>query len=266
MRTTLTTALALSLLAAPALAQEESLCTEPGLTVLVDDAGDAAPGSVTENAEPPVGLPLDYADILAINVAQPPQADGVPRLVFTLSMASLETLPQLPPNAAWFISFRAPDTRLRGVRMLTDGNGAPSFIAYTVSPGGLNADGPSDGRFVEAGSERAAEAESGFTDGAIRIVVKASDVGVRNPGEILSNFNAAVVQSGTVPGVVSFADTFDTLPTDLTARTGTLTTAASGDCGAKAAASPARFGGALGAALLMPFMLAALRRKLRKPA
>lgn len=242
--------------AAGAAAADESTCTLPGVTVLQDGGGDVAPGVITDTSGPlPVGLPLDYDDLLSLQVGQAAAADGSPRLVFTLGVASLTTLPSLPPNATWFVSFKAPDKKLHGVRMVTDQTGAETYQSYLVDPGGLQGDGPSDGRF--SASEKPLEADSNFTDTAITFVVKPEDVGVKDVDAVLSSFNAAALQSADLVAV-GFADTFDTMPEAL-AREGKVELS---KCAGGGKSLMQKFGGALGFGLLLPLLgLAGLRRR-----
>lgn len=259
-RTALAAALALMVPAA-SMAADNAICTAPGVTVLTDSEGDVQPGFVTQFAELPVGLPLDFADLLTVQVAQQ-VVDEQLQLVFTISVPSLTTLPILPPNAVWFTSFEAPNKSLRGVRMSTDQTGAPTFFSYAVDTGGLQGDGPSDGRFIVDGSAKPADPASGFAGGTITIVVKASDVGVRNAGDMLSRFNAAMVMSFVVEGVGGYADTFDELPTGL-GRDGVVTIASEDECKAEGKSGLQQaFGGAFGGlALLLMGLGAALRRR-----
>lgn len=248
-------ALCLSLvpLAAPA---EESVCVVPGLTQLTDVDGDVQPG--TAMGLVPAPLPLDYADLLSLQVAQLPEG----KLMFTLTVASLDTLPTLPPSSIWYISFKAPGG-LFGVRMLTSQAGAASFESYQVDTGGLEGDGVSDGRFAVAGSEKPADAASAASGGTISIVVSAADVGVQRPGETLSQFNAAQILQINTPAVL-FAETFDQMPDDL-GRRGSLVLDANncaGESKLAAKSGSTRFGGGVaGLGLLLPLLFAGLRRR-----
>lgn len=256
-RLALGTALALMVPAA-GLAADESVCTAPGITALSDANGDVMPGLITQLAEPPVGLPLSFADLLAVNVTVIP---GDPlKLMFTIETGGLETFPSLPPNSVWYATFESANKSLRGVRMTTDASGEPIFQSYAVAPGGLEGDGPSDGRFPVEGSEKAAESDSGYGGGTITIVVKASDVGVRNAGDVLSRFNAAYILSIRVPGVLGFADTYDEAPTGL--DRGASASVTIEDCGEGKSGLQQAFGGAFGGlALLLMGLGAALRRR-----
>lgn len=252
----------LSLSCAAAFAQSATdLCTAPGATVLEDAGGDVQPGVLLDSL--PAGLPLDFADLLSLQVAQPPQEDGISRLVFTLNVADLEMLPSLPPSNVWFASFSTPGG-LYGVRMLTDQMGAPSFQSYMVAPGGAMNDGVSDGRFVVEGSEKPADATSNVTGGAITFVVPAQNVGLRDGTGTVGQFNAAHVVTVTVPMAVTFADTFDKMPDDL-GRRGSVElpgdSCPKNAAASKSTAAPAQFAGSLGLALLLPLLIGGLVRR-----
>lgn len=235
--------------AAPAAEGDGLLCSDPGITLLEDGTGDVDGAGLL-----PAGLPLDFADIETVQIAQPPQEDGVPRLVFRLKLAALP--PVLPPMAAYYISFKAPDNSFRGVRMATDETGAERFTVYRV---GASNGGQTDGRFVE--SEVPAESGSITTDGTITITAKFSDLGIRNPGDIVSQFNAGAVQTVSPGGVGLLGAVLDGVPDDLSRR-GVITTRANEPCtDAPKSAVASRFGGALGLALLLPLGFAALRRR-----
>lgn len=243
-------ALLLSGASALAFAQEagESLCVAPGITVLTDPADD-----VTVSDTLPAGLPIDSADLLSIQVAQPAQADGVVRLLFTLKVASLAAL---PPSSKWYTSFKSPNGNFYGVRMVTNEMRAVSFQSYSVA-GSLDTGegGASDGRFAEA--PKPAEAESSFSaDGVISIVVKAADIGLGKPGDV-TQFNAGTVLRLSPADMDVLAGVLDGAPDDLSRR-GSLTTTANEECKSAAKSTPApasaQFAGALGFALLLPLV------------
>ncbi|HUP93005.1 MAG TPA: hypothetical protein VM074_12225 [Solimonas sp.] len=243
-------------LAGAAGAAEESLCT--GITVLDDATGDVQPNLIPVAL--PVGLPFDWADLASVQVAQPPAADGVPKLVFTLKLGAAPA--QLPPSAAWYISFNGADKRVHGVRMSTDNQAETTFISYVASPAGLQGEGDTDGRFIEDGTEKPADAASNITGDTITIIVPNADVGAKHAGDVLAGFNSAFIQALTVPGVVGFADTFDQMPDDL-GRRGEIKTTDNKDCEGKSAVQQ-MFGGALGGLALLPLLgFAALRRARR---
>lgn len=248
---------ALSALALAATAAEESVCTAPGVTVLTDAGGDVMLGTVVILVgQPPIGLPISHADLLSVQVSEAAASDGAARLVVRLGVASMTTVPFLLPQANWYVSFKAPDKKLHGLRMMTDQTGAETYQSYLVAPGGLQGDGASDGRFAEAGSEKPLDAASSYDDTGISFVVDPKDVGVSSDDAVLSSFNAAQLQTADLVAV-GFADTFDTVPDGL-AREGSV--ALSKCSGGKSLVQ--KFGGALGLGLLLPLLgLAGLRRR-----
>lgn len=238
----------------------ESLCTAPGITVLTDPAGDADPGGLG------VGLPVDSEDLVSLQVAQPEQADGIERLVFTLKVSSFAT-PMLPMTS-WFSSFKSPDKRFHAVRMITDQMGTPAFQSYVVKPGDPTV-GSADpnGDFAEDGSIKPAEAESNFKDdGTITIVVKVSELGVKTAGSEIKDFSAYVANQFGNDMVATLSSTADAMPDD-GSRSGSITTTGNAPCKGLAAkaglANGSTFGGALNPALLLPLMLLAARRRRR---
>jgi hypothetical protein len=133
-------------------------CVEPGVVVLTDGAGDA---STQQPAH----------DVRSLALSQP-AALGGDRFVFTLEVASLESV---PPDTTWPVVFRTPDGTDRWVRMRTDALGNVSFAHGT----GIN---PS-----VAGQP--ADPASGFdAGGTIRIVVPAAALGDPTPGAQLTLF------------------------------------------------------------------------------
>jgi hypothetical protein len=238
----------LSATTALAVAQDagESQCELPGLTLATDAEGDAtilvAPDAT------------GTYDIQSLQVAQPPQEDGVARLVFTLKIGSLSVL---PPQSAWFASFQVGSNVL-GVRMLTDSQGAESFISYVAAASSAT-DGSINGSLVD--SSRPAEPESNYNaDGTITIVVKALDVGLRNPGDKLEGFNGGTILTAGDPNVGSAAFPTDGMPDDFS-RSGEFTLSENVPCAAAAKSDLGQFGGAFGFALLPLLAFAGLRRR-----
>ncbi|MFA5940935.1 MAG: hypothetical protein WC809_16390 [Sinimarinibacterium sp.] len=241
----------------------ENMCVLPGVTLFSDATDDYDTALAT-------GTPAH--DLLLLQVAQPEVTDGVTKLVFSLKVADLSTV---PPSAAWFVSFLAPDGKLRGVRMSTD-QGIERFFSYTV---GESNGGITDGRFVD--EEGPIEADSTYSaDGIITFVVKATDVGGTGaPGEVFSDFNAGSVQTYGAAGSGA-ADVVDAMP-DALGRQGRITLSPNGQCpdivpdddtppvgggggGGNGAGDDGRFGGGAfgGAALLALLSLFGLRRRI----
>src|SRR4051812_17420410 len=98
-------------------------CTPPGTLVASDPAGDQT-GAPAANQQ---------LDILSVSIAEPCFADNVNKLVFTLKVSDLTTV---PPNGHWKVEF-APPTLPAGitayfVEMLSDQDGNVSYEYGTV--------------------------------------------------------------------------------------------------------------------------------------
>lgn len=185
--------LALQVVAGPA-----SPCTPPGPTILTDASGDSLTGT-------------PGTDLLSFQLAQPFAQDGVIKLRFQLNTDPGQA--NQPPDSYWYVSFKEPDGKVHGVRMLYPaGSLSPSFESYIAAP---NSSGTVDGRFVQSGSEKSADPASfyDFADGIIVDVVPIADLGL-NPGDLISGFNSAAVQSVTTPAG-GIAETVDEMPDGL---------------------------------------------------
>lgn len=236
---------ALLLSVAPVYAAAQSACEVPGLLILEDASDDAT-------------VPLPMLDVLSLEVAQPVQDDGVARLVFTIKTGALTAL---PPQSAWFTSFASPGGTIRGVRMQTDTTGAASFISFVAAEASAETGGGYPGTLVD--TSKPAEPESNFSaDGTITIVVKAADVGIRNPGDELKEFNGGSILTIGAEGVASGSLNTDTMPEDLADRRGSFTTTGNQPCTGTSKSGVEQFGGAFGFGLLLPFfMMLGLRRR-----
>ena len=198
----------------------ENLCAIPGLTILKDAAGDtsAAAGLVVTPAGP--GM-----DLLSFQLSQKFAADGNVKLTFRIN-TDPGISPQ-PVGSSWYVSFKMPDGKVRGVRMTWSGP-SPSFQSYIAR---ANSSGTTDGRFVDVASIKAAEPESNYdtAKGIIDIVVKVTDLGL-NPGDLIAGFNAAVTQTSDPlnvgPGATA---TYDQMPDSL-AYTGSFTYGGNAAC------------------------------------
>ncbi len=193
-----------------------SPCDVPGVTLLVDPLGDtsSALGIVTTPAPP-------GADLATIQLAQPYQNDGVPRLVFTIKTDPNATDTEAPGFAAYVamkINGDDPTTTAvetvyyRAVRMAYKPN--ETFESYTPSP---NNSGGVDGRFVESGSEKPAEPGSNYDgpSGTITIIVKASDLDLP-VGSVITGFLSATSQTTDPVGVgVAATALYDQAPDSL---------------------------------------------------
>ncbi len=175
-----------------------SPCSPPGPTLLTDAAGDSLSGT-------------PGTDLVSLALAQPFAADGVAKLRFQLDTDPGQA--NQPPGSYWYVSFKAPDGKVHGVRMSYPvGSLTPQFTSYLA---GANSSGGVDGRFVLAGSEKPADPTSfyDFNDGVIVIVVPLADLGL-SPGSVIGGFNAASVQSVSSPAG-GVAETVDSMPDSL---------------------------------------------------
>jgi hypothetical protein len=197
-----------------------SACVLPGLTELVDPAGDTSATIINFTSTPaPPG-----SDLLLFQLAQPFQNDGIPRLVFTVSTDPNPTSTGTP-GSAWYVAMQIPgpdpavpnDTsavHYRGVHMAFTNPSTPVFESYAPSP---NNGGTVDGRFVKPASQKPAEPGSNYNGpaGKITIIVKASDLGL-TPGSTISGFVSGVAQS-TDPANIGVGATalYDQMPDSL---------------------------------------------------
>jgi len=175
-----------------------SPCTPPGPTLLTDASGDSLTGT-------------PGTDLESFQLAEPFAADGVLTLRFQLNTDPGQA--NQPPGSYWYVSFKEPDGKVHGVRMVYPvGSLAPSFMSYIAA---ANSSGGVDGRFVLAGSEKPPDPSSfyDFNDGVIVLGVPIADLGL-NPGDLVSGFNSAVVQSVSTP-LGSVAETVDEMPNGL---------------------------------------------------
>ncbi|PYK07208.1 MAG: hypothetical protein DME66_01960, partial [Verrucomicrobia bacterium] len=189
----------------------EDVCALPGLTKLTDPSGDTSAilGIVPTPAPP-------GSDLLSFQIAQPYASDNIIRLAFTINTDNGES-PQ-PIGSSWYVAMKIiknGTTSYKGVHMTWNGT-TPTFESYTPAP---NGSGGVDGRFVAAGSQKPAEASSGYAPpfNKVVIVVKASDLGL-NPGDTISGFVSGVSQ--TAGGVIT--GLYDQMPDSL-AFTGSYT-------------------------------------------
>ena len=189
----------------------EDVCALPGLTKLKDPAGDtSAILGIFPSPAPP------GSDLLSFQIAQPYAGDNIIRLAFTINTDNGES-PQ-PLGSSWYVAMKIiknGTTTYKGVHMTWNGT-TPTFESYTPAP---NGSGGVDGRFVTAGSQKPAEASSGYAPpfNKVVIVVKASDLGL-NPGDTISGFVSGVSQ--TAGGVIT--GLYDQMPDSL-AFTGSYT-------------------------------------------
>lgn len=157
-------------------------CTLPGIPILSDPAGDL----VT-----PIGVTTYPGyDLRSLSIAEPfGLAD---KLVFTIKVEDLTTV---PPNARWPVQFRLasdPDTLGRWVDMSTDAAGAVTFNygTFVVTAGAYGNPTTTVGL---------ADAESNFKpDGTITIVVSRSKLGNAAPSGVMQGFLIRVRIANTI--------------------------------------------------------------------
>jgi hypothetical protein len=185
--------------AAPEIPQDP--CQLPGVRLLTDASGDSTTGTAG-------------TDLRSLYLSQSVAPDGSVKLRFQLN-----TDPGVDPQPAgsyWYASFKEPDGKVHGVRMwyAPTAPTAPTFQSYIAAP---NASGGVDGRFVQSGSQKAADPTSSYNaaTGAIVIVVSAADLGLKSDDQV-TGFNSAAVQSVSTPTGGGAAATVDEMPNGLT--------------------------------------------------
>jgi hypothetical protein len=202
-----------------------SECKVPGLPELTDPAGDTNATVILNTTTPaPPG-----SDILKLELAQPYQADGIPRLVFTITTDNGQS-PQAS-GSAWYVALKIPGG-YKGVRMAWKATSPTTPVFESYTPGANNSGGV-DGRFVTAGSEKPLEPTSNYQPpyNQVVLVAKASDLGL-NPGDVISGFIVGTEQSsnpsdpGASPGAAAL---FDMAPDSL-AFTGMYTVESNQTC------------------------------------
>lgn len=138
-------------------------CTPPGVQVLADPSNDGVVGFPT--AQPPY-------DIQAVAISEP-WSVGADKLVFTIKMRDLSTL---PPDSRWPVQFKSTDTKTYVVAMITDAAGQVSF-KY------------GEGTTSTASPANTADPLSTYSaSGLITIVVPRSGVGNPSVGQKITDF------------------------------------------------------------------------------
>ena len=149
-------------------------CTPPGITILTDKAGDLLVATGTPT--------YPGYDLRSLSVGEPELGVATDKLVFTLKVEDLTTV---PPNTRWPVQFRVAgeDAAVgRFVDMRSDATGAVSFRHGTFT---INAGAYSNAMTVTG----AADSESAYTpDGNIRIVLSRSKLGNLPIGGKLEGF------------------------------------------------------------------------------
>ena len=185
----------------------QSPCAAPGVTLLTDPAGDTSLvlGLVSTPAPP-------GSDLLSFQLAQPFQADGILRLVFTINTDPGQS-PQ-PIGSAWYVAMKivkGTTTTYKGVHMIWNGT-TPTFESYNP---GANGVGGVDGRFVDsviAPAEPGSSYDAPFNK--VVIIVKASDLGLKS-GDTISGFVSGVSQTEPGPLGGTITALYDGMPDSL---------------------------------------------------
>ena len=191
----------------------ENFCEAPGITTLTDGAGDSLTGT-------------PGSDLRSVQLAQPYADDGNIALRFQIN-TDPGLLELQPPQSFWYVSFRTPDEVVRGVRMVFKETAptTPTFESYVA---GASSGGIVDGRFVEDGSEIAAEGFYDFQNGIVVISVQLADLGL-SPGDLVRGFIAGSVQPASPPTGGGAAVVVDEMPDGL-GRLGEHTVRSNAEC------------------------------------
>jgi PKD repeat protein len=183
--------------------EPEDVCTVPGVTVASDAEGDDNPPLPTAMA--------GQGDILSLKVSEPRGVDD--KLVFTLKVASLESL---PPNVNWYVNFLDPAGKKWFVSMQTDETSTASFNYgdYSAAQSGIS---------QTIGD---ADASSGYTaeTGEIKLVIAKSLVGGATAGQTLTQVQATTYQ------LVGLSQVGGSLQTIDSSATGSYTLRAAAAC------------------------------------
>jgi uncharacterized repeat protein (TIGR01451 family) len=167
-------------------------CTPPGAPVSTD---------TTDN--PPNVSPVPETDIRSLYTGEPHQADGVARLVFTLSVGSPGSA-TLPPSSQWYVIWNRPTADAtfdrNYVAMKTNAASIATFEYGKISPPSVNL------------PTRLGTADSGSYDpatGTITISIATSNVDGVSAGSVLSGVEPRTFFSRVDGGPVSQLQTTD---------------------------------------------------------
>jgi hypothetical protein len=175
-----------------------SSCTLPGVAMITDATGDS---TAAANAA---------LDIQSVSIAEPFYPDGSQKLVFTMKVASLASV---PAGSEWRILWNFPTTDSGSyyVEMNTDPNGVVAFQYGTIDL--TSAVVTSVGQPHLLGT---CDAESTYlADGTIRLVLSTSKIGNAVAGDVIGGLLARTfVTTGSV--VTSSRSAIDTAGTTAT--------------------------------------------------
>jgi uncharacterized repeat protein (TIGR01451 family) len=146
----------------PGVTQTESACRTPGVTIYDDNTGDAVDQ-------------IAGHDVQKMSVAEPYLGQGVSKLVFTLKVRSLASV---PPNTTWPIGFTDQKGGARCVAMWSD---AASNVSFVFGGSASCAQSPT------AVVTPLDSASNYNADGTITLVLPDSALGI-SPGQTLTNF------------------------------------------------------------------------------
>jgi len=172
-----------------------SSCTLPGVTMMTDATGD---GAAATNAA---------LDIQSVSIAEPYYSDGSKKLVFTMKVASLASV---PAGAEWRILWNFPttDTGSYYVEMNTDPSGVVAFQYGTIDLTSAVVTAVGQPHLLGV-----CDAESTYLpDGTIRLVLSTSKIGNAAAGDVIGGLLARTfVTTGSV--VTSSRSAIDTAST-----------------------------------------------------
>jgi hypothetical protein len=221
-------------------------CTLPGLVLIHDAAGDNTGGAPGQ-------------DLQTVSFAEP--ADQPGKLVITMKVDDL-TAP--PPSTRWVTYYDQPDGSAQRYVAMVTGNGTPSFEIGTYGRD------PSDTVGLYTPDSAPDDTSNSNADGTITIVLDKAALGLKD-GDTLKNVATSVRSTSALLGAGATLDSSDStqyMLRGIAICSGTIDIPepppATGG-GGTTAGNTARFGGALGLGLLLPFMIGgALRRRIRR--
>ena len=150
-----------------------SSCSLPGVTMITDPTADGAAA-----ANPAL-------DIQSVSIAEPYYTDGSQKLIFTMKVASLASV---PPATEWRVLWNFPTTASGSyyVQMNTDASGVVSYQYGTIDL--------TDAVVTSVGQPHplgACDAESLYLqDGTIRLVISTSKIGNAVAGDVIGGLLA----------------------------------------------------------------------------